>query len=862
VGDVAVPGAGLLALGLGAVAPLPALAGVAAGVGVVAVWATAVLVRTALAIRRAQGAGVACRGAGMLGWAALATGLTAVALPLTAPPARAVLAVCGLGVVVVLCAVGMVMVPGSATSLAGRLRRGFDGLGLGVTLVFVGWLMPPAGALPPTVLAAFLWASAGLSVVTVMTLRTAAHRPAALLCGGGAVATIGGLTTLAALLAYRPPGWATALAAAPVVVGMAVTVAGARRADPASPAETREPDPHLTGYPLLALPAALGALASLHHLVTVGHFDRTSVVLGVCVVIVLVARELLAVGDIRRYARRLAVHEAHFRSLVAGATDLTMVLDDNLVVRWQSPAAARLFGLADADVVGRPFTDLVHPDDAAAVAALLAPAAGDRPASAPPQLVDARLRDGHGVWRDTESTVSDQRAVPEVAALVVHVRDVSERRHLERTLHRLARIDQLTGLANRHELMRAVAGRRELPGHTGALLVIDLHGLADVNDGCGREGGDAVLVEVARRLRALLDDDDVPARLGGDEFAVVAADGPVLAYALATRLVAALTGPYELPGAVVRLHVSIGLAEVAGGDGVDDVLRRADVARRRARQLGHDRVEWYDTDVEQQLARRTELERTLPGAACRGELDLLYQPVLELHDRRPVGVEALLRWRHPTLGTILPAELLPVAETLGIMAEIGDWVLGTACHQLAAWSGGDRGLWLSVNVSPGELAAAGFATRVTGALAAHGLAPERLVVEVTESRVADNVPAVITQLAGLRKLGVRTALDDFGAGQASLVHLRRLPVDVLKLDPSLASVPDDRHGGAQQVVDVAVSLGRRLGLEIVAEGLETEAQVERALRAGCAYGQGFALSRPAPAERVEAFLEEHRAASC
>jgi EAL domain-containing protein (putative c-di-GMP-specific phosphodiesterase class I) len=300
----------------------------------------------------------------------------------------------------------------------------------------------------------------------------------------------------------------------------------------------------------------------------------------------------------------------------------------------------------------------------------------------------------------------------------------------------------------------------------------------------------------------------------------------------------------------------VGLAELAGGADSDEVLRHADLARKRARQLGKDRVEWYDTDVEMQLHRRMDLEQQLLCAADRGELDLVFQPVVDLRDRRPVGVEALLRWRHPKLGTILPAELLPIARAVGIAADLDEWVLDAACRHLSNWENRSDDFWLSVNVAPRELLTARFPEQLAATLDKHELPPERLVVEVAETWIAEDVPAIVAALAGLRKLGVRAALDDFGAGQASLSHLRRLPVDMLKLDRALVNTPTEKSSPA--VIDVVVSLGRRLGLEIVAKGLETEEEIERARNAGCLYGQGFALGRPAPAERMEAYLDTHR----
>jgi diguanylate cyclase (GGDEF)-like protein/PAS domain S-box-containing protein len=790
---------------------------------------------------------------------ALASGLTAVA-PSVVSRGTGLVATGTLAVAGVMYVLGTMLLPGAATAWPVRLRRAFDGLGLGVSLGFAAWLIPPVYASTGKTLPSTLIAAASVSIVVVTTLRARPHRTPAVLCGAGAALVLTGLCVIVNLITLGRIGIALPLLGLPIVAGLALTARGGARRDlPPPRLEPREPDQYLAGYPLLAVPAAVGVIAAVYHLIEFGKFDTTAVILGLSMVAILTMRELLVVSDIRRYAGRLKINEAHFRSLVAGATDLTLVLDEHLVVTWQSPAAARLFGLADAEVVGRPFRELIHPDDVADAQAMIQSVLAGEHAEGPPALVNARIRDGHKLWRDTESTVSDQRAVPEVAALVVHVRDVGERRHLERALHRLSYTDQLTGLSNRRALMRDLLAFRRRPGQQGTLLVIDLHGLAEINDAKGRETGDAVLIEVARRIRSLLGGEDVAARLGGDEFAVLTADGAVLAYAMATRLVTLLMEPYQLPGTIVELHTSVGLAELAGGVDSDEVLRHADLARSRARQLGRDRVEWYDTDVEMQLHRRMDLEQQLLNAADNGELDLVYQPVVSLRDKMPVGVEALLRWRHPKLGTILPAELLPIARAVGIAAELDEWVLDAACRQLATWSTGDSDFWLSVNVAPKELLTARFAERVAATLETHALPPERLVLEVAETWIAEDLPAIVASLAGLRKLGVRAALDDFGAGQASLSHLRRLPVDMLKLDRALVNTPTESNSPA--VIEVVVSLGRRLGLETVAKGLETDDEIRRAREAGCLYGQGFALGRPAPAERIEAYLDSHRTAS-
>ncbi|MEH1102073.1 bifunctional diguanylate cyclase/phosphodiesterase, partial [Micromonospora sp. CPCC 205561] len=423
----------------------------------------------------------------------------------------------------------------------------------------------------------------------------------------------------------------------------------------------------------------------------------------------------------------------------------------------------------------------------------------------------------------------------------------------ERTAGPDAAPDRAGGPADRSALLRALAALRDAPARTGALLVVDLHGGSAA---AGQQAREEVLAEVVRRARAVVGHRDLVADVTAAGFAVATEAGPMLAYALGTRLLDALAQPYQVPLGVLRLRVGVGLAEVGGGD-PEDVLRQADLARRRAVQLGRDRVEWYDASLEEQLVRRLDLERELPGAVARGELDLVYQPVLDLTDGQPVGTEALLRWRSPVLGTVLPAEFLPVAEDLDVVGELGCWVLDRACRQLAAWSAGSRQLWMAVNVTVRELTAPDFVPRTVAVLDAYGVSPDLLVVEVAEPRVGAELPTVVARLAGLRSLGVRTALDDFRAEHASLAQLRRLPIDLLKVGPRLVDPADPQR----PLIDVVVNVGDRLGLAIVAEELESDAQVDNARRAGCRYGQGFALARPATAERVEAYFEEFPSAS-
>jgi diguanylate cyclase (GGDEF)-like protein len=878
----------VLAAAAAGTVPVPAAIAIA-GVGSAVVPAVAMISR-ACTIHRMASSGravpSACRCAGFFGLGVLASGLTVAALPVAGFSHWPALATGGLTVTAVLFTVGLLFVPGVAASTVGRLRQAMDGLVIGGSLALAGWLLlPHVGAAHPCGCLTAVVAAAYASIAGTALLRAGHHRPVTARCGIGTALAIVGLALLVIAIGREVAQWAVLAAAAPVVAGPPLTWAGVRRTDPAAP-ESRPArlDKTFGGYPMLAVPIGAAVLATAYHLIAFGPPGRGAVMLAIGVGVALTAREILATTDLRRFAHRLAVQEARLRALVTGTSDVTMVLDDRLVVRWLSPAAAHQFGLTDRDLAGRALTERIHPDDAAAFADQLrqvAAAGGGRAggfgaAREPdeghydgPALVEARMRDGTGRWRETESTISDLRTLPAVRAIVVQMRDVGQRRNLERAIRRLASTDRRTGLPNRRELLRAIAARRGAGPRAGALIVAALYGLTAINDLDGRSAGDAILVEAARRIRQQVGTDDLPSRLGESQFAVVTADGPIEAHALAVRLLSALTTPYPLAcRPPVQLQTSVGITGLSGGGSADEVVRRGSLALRRASQLGRNRIEWYDESLEEQLVRRLDLERHLPGAAGRDELDLAYQPVVQLAGERPVGVAALLRWRHPVLGTVLPDELLPVADKSRVSSEIAQWVLHTACRQVGGWRRGGHDLWLTVCVSAAQLADPELVPEVAAALSVHETPPERLVVEMSNLEISErsecapvaglgtgNLPMIAAQFSKLRALGVRTALADFGTGHTDLTRLRRLPLDLVKLASASTA------GSAGELAAAVVHLTRRLGLTVVADGLESEAQRELVRAAGCRYGQGRVVVPPAPAERFEAYLESQRARS-
>ncbi|WP_307834230.1 putative bifunctional diguanylate cyclase/phosphodiesterase [Paractinoplanes lichenicola] len=431
-----------------------------------------------------------------------------------------------------------------------------------------------------------------------------------------------------------------------------------------------------------------------------------------------------------------------------------------------------------------------------------------------------------------------------------------ELREREAHFRELAHTDPLTGLANRRGLQRALRAS----GDSRVLVGIDLDGFKTVNDMRGHDVGDAVLTEVGERVRRNLLEGDVAARLGGDEFAVLMRGNAEEAMLTAHRLLAVLGEPYEVEGLAVFLSASIGVADSNTLSPADtgELIRDADLALRYAKQRGKNRVERYQARYDELLRRRGTLESELRHAIDRDQLRLVFQPVVALPSMRPVGAEALLRWHHPTLGSVRPDEFIPVAEESGLINRIGAWVLEHACIQLADWLSRGHDVWVSVNLSPKELHSTDFAGHVADVLEQHGVPPQRLVLEVTEHAVATDMEELISRLAELRATGVRVALDDFGAGYSSLGQLRTLPVDILKIDRALVAEPESRTGMAAPLVDVVVRMGHRLGLEVLAEGIGTPAQRAAVEEAGCRLGQGSLFGWGVPAEHLEAQLQTLR----
>jgi diguanylate cyclase (GGDEF)-like protein/PAS domain S-box-containing protein len=564
-----------------------------------------------------------------------------------------------------------------------------------------------------------------------------------------------------------------------------------------------------------------------------------------------IRRELREAGQ--RHARRRAeraLHEveARTRAIVQAAADGIIATDEDGIVQTVNPAAERMLGLGADEACGR-HVDLLLPG----VGRLRAGPITGRGGPGLPRETVALGRDGNTfpVEVTRSETSHEERLV-----ITYVVRDVSERKRFEAQLAHRSSHDALTDLPNRslfHDRLEMALTRAERRGTRTAVLFLDIDHFKVVNDSLGHTAGDRLLIGVAERLQGALRPDDTLARLGGDEF-VVLAEGVGTeqeALDLASRLLQSLATPLELAGSEVFVTASIGVAVAAGGGRTpEDVLRDADVAMYRAKERGRARSALFHEGMFEQAMRRLETESALRRGIERDEFRLAYQPIVDLGSGEVTGVEALVRWAHPTRGLLLPHEFIPLAEDTGLINQIGAQVLSQACRQSREWGRrAERPLSISVNLSGRQLATPELVSTVTRTLERCSLDPSMLCLEITESVLMQDIKASIAALTSLRSLGVRLAVDDFGTGYSALSYLKHFPVDQLKIDRSfIVGLEGDSRDAA--IVSTILTLADALGLSAVAEGVETEAQEQRLGSLGCRLAQGYRFSRPASAEDI------------
>ncbi len=442
-----------------------------------------------------------------------------------------------------------------------------------------------------------------------------------------------------------------------------------------------------------------------------------------------------------------------------------------------------------------------------------------------------------------------------------HALEASHRQRdaLEFDLRHLAFHDELTGLANRallHDRVEHALAAAPRTGRSVALCFGDLDGFKTVNDTLGHHVGDSVLVRASRLLSSIVRPGDTVARLGGDEFAVLMVDveRPEAAVEFAHRVVAVLRDAPDFEGTQVGLSISVGVAFGEPGKTTEQLLTEADSAMYEAKESGKNCVEVFRTSMRSRMLERLDMTNGFRWALGRSEFFLEYQPIISLSDDRIHGVEALVRWSHPSLGEVEPLRFIPIAEETGFIVPLGRWVLIEACEELARWDTGDAPLTLSVNLSRRQLISPHLTEEVRMALALSGVDPQRLMLEITETVLMENPERAAQALSELRSLGIRIAVDDFGTGYSSLSHLQRFPVDVLKIDKSFIDPLATNDRASAALVTAIIGLARSLGLDVIAEGIEHESQRQRLVELGCDHGQGFHMARPLGGQAAQTFV--------
>jgi diguanylate cyclase (GGDEF)-like protein/PAS domain S-box-containing protein len=559
----------------------------------------------------------------------------------------------------------------------------------------------------------------------------------------------------------------------------------------------------------------------------------------------------------RQAEEALRASEERFRALVQNASDLIGILEQSGSVRYESPSHQRVLGHAPEEHQGKSFLDLVHPQERQVVAAALRSLA-EQPGEI--ATLEYRRRHRDGTWRTIESTASNLLGHPAVAGIVLNSHDITERKQAEERLLHDALHDELTGLPNRalfmDRLTQSMERSRREPARLTIVLFLDIDRFKIVNDSLGHLVGDELLVQIASSLSSALRPTDTIARVGGDEFAILldGARDASDAEQIASRIHERLTTPINLHGHEVFLTASIGIAlHTVDYERPEDLLRDADTAMYRAKSLGPACHVVFNRGMHQFVMARLQLETDLRRALERGQIQVWYQPFVDLRSGEVGGFEALLRWAHPRHGIILPDEFLPVAEETGLIVPMGSFVLEESCRrirELQRKHPEHRRLRLSVNLSNKQFFQADLFEQVRRALASSGLEPACLGLEITEGVIIQHAESANTRFARLKSLGVQLYLDDFGKGYSSLNYLHRFPMDLLKIDRSFVSRVEEAAGNLA-ILEAIVTLAHQLGMEVVAEGIQTAGQVKKIRSLGCEYGQGYLFSKPLPSDDIE-----------
>ncbi|MDO8614754.1 MAG: EAL domain-containing protein [Dehalococcoidia bacterium] len=560
--------------------------------------------------------------------------------------------------------------------------------------------------------------------------------------------------------------------------------------------------------------------------------------------------------QVRERTAQLRASEVRYRSLTDNTFDLVLETSIDGRFTFASPSYRDVLGYEPDELLGTSIFDLVHPEDRPAVMQeFIRAVSTGNPGAA---VYRSRRKDGEWLWMESAGKPFQSDA-GEIRAVIVS-RDITARKRAEETIRHMAYHDPLTGLPNRalfEDRLSVALAQARRAGQSLCLMSVDVDHFKLVNDTLGHAAGDAVLKAAGERLQGLVRQGDTVARIGGDEFILLLA-GHVSAAAasrVATDIRNAFREPFPLGGQEVHATISIGISFYPqDGETADALIRNADAALYRAKDMGRSNYQLYAPSMNLGAAERLALDQELRDALEHEEFDIYYQPQLAIGTGQMVGAEALLRWRHPSRGVVSPDEFIPVAEETGLIVPLGKWVLRTAAAQVRAWlAAGLPPLRVAVNISMRQFQERDFVQTVAQALKDTGLDATHLELEITESTAMRDAAFTISVLRQLREMGIRISIDDFGTGHSSLRYLRDFPIHALKIDRSfIRDLTTDPNDAA--LVSEIIALAHRLGLEIVAEGVETQQQLNFLRDGGCDLFQGYLCARPMPADAFEECL--------
>jgi diguanylate cyclase (GGDEF)-like protein/PAS domain S-box-containing protein len=779
----------------------------------------------------------------------------------------------------------MLSMPTAAQTVAGRIRAVLDGLMIASALLLTSWVVvlgPVARAggediVIQAISLAYPIGDVVLATIVVYVLLRTRQRPQARdrfplgLVGLGLVAIAVAdsgfvylqLTETYASGSFIDAGW---------FVGYVLILIAARKPAPSvhdDESTTEEARPLGILLPYTAVAVALAT--SSVELLRTGNVDHFVSWTRTAIIVLMVVRQILTLLENLSLTRHLEsrvadrtaelrASEQRFHALVKHSSDVVTVVDVDSTVMYQSESVHRVFGRDPRELVGKPLTMTFDGPSVARLRDGLVEAAREPYGM---RVLELTVPHADADPSEVEVTITNLLENPSVRGLVLNTRDVTERRRLENQLVHEAFHDSLTGLANRalfkdrveHALSRRAARQRRV-----AVLFLDLDGFKEINDSLGHAAGDVLLTLAAQRLCDCARTSDTVARLGGDEFAVLVDDNAddLQAAALAVRITNALTAPFVLSGQEIHVRASIGIAAAEAEEDADQLLRNADLAMYRSKAERDGDYRRYDPSMHIELVERLELEADLRRALEAQEFVLHYQPTMSLSSGEIVGVEALIRWQHPSRGLVPPSTFISAAENMGLIRPMGAWTLHEACRQAAAWRQEQRVpelFTMSLNISVCQLQHGDLVGDISQALEETGLPPHQLVLEMTESVLMEHTEETLALLKRIKSLGVRLAIDDFGTGYSSLSYLQRFPFDILKIDRSFVDRLTGPSGEAD-LVRTIVQLGRSLRMTTVAEGIEDYAQFLALRRIGCALGQGYHFSPPAPADEIAPLLNE------